>query len=85
MLFRSRDAGGWSFRQKLQASDGQLSDSFGSALALHGNQLLVGAHLEDSQGSETGAVYLFEEQGGTWIEKQKVQAFDAEAGASFGI
>lgn len=80
-----RDAGGWSFRQKLQASDGQLSDSFGSALALHGNQLLVGAHLEDSQGSETGAVYLFEEQGGTWIEKQKVQAFDAEAGASFGI
>lgn len=80
-----RDGARWDFLQNVQASDGQLNDSFGSALALHGNQLLVGASLEDSQGSEAGSAYLFEEQGGAWSEQQKIQAFDAEAGALFGV
>ncbi|SNR72142.1 hypothetical protein [Puniceibacterium sediminis] len=44
---------------KLTASDGAASDSFGSSVAISGNTVLVGAYLDDDNGSNSGSAYLY--------------------------
>jgi FG-GAP repeat protein len=48
-----------SFVRSYRACDGQSSDSFGSALGLHGDMLIVGAPADDDFGDLTGSAYLF--------------------------
>ncbi|MEM9864125.1 MAG: FG-GAP repeat protein, partial [Myxococcota bacterium] len=43
-----RTGGRWSQRTYIKASNTDAGDAFGRALALSGNTLAVGAHLEDS-------------------------------------
>jgi hypothetical protein len=76
---------GWNLVQNLRASDEQILDAFGAMVALDNCQLLIGASGDDSRGSDSGAAYLFEKQGDSWQEVQKLQAFDAEPGNLFGI
>jgi hypothetical protein len=45
-----RDGTSWLQDQKLKAKSGLSGDNFGSAVALDGESLLVGAHLDDSNG-----------------------------------
>ncbi len=57
-----RNAGGaenWGQAAKLTASDGAASDWFGSAVALSGDIVLVGAVYDDDNGSASGSAYLF--------------------------
>ncbi len=44
---------------KLTASDAQLFDLFGSAVSISGSHVVVGAPNEDTNGNNSGAVYLF--------------------------
>ncbi|MEM1185978.1 MAG: FG-GAP repeat protein [Planctomycetota bacterium] len=44
----------------LRASDGQLGDAFGNAVALSGRTVVVGAPGDDDNGDFAGAAYLFE-------------------------
>ncbi len=82
---------------KLTASDGSESDAFGagyifgslttlagSALAVDGDTLLVGAQWHDHAGPIVGAVYVFERSGGAWIEADEWLASDASDGDAFG-
>ena len=58
-----RDEGGadnWGERQKIFASDGQFSSSFGSALGLWNDHLIVGSWAFDGIGTNSGAAYIFE-------------------------
>lgn len=55
----------WLFDELVTASDRTDSDSFGSAVAIHGNRMIIGANGEkvaDASGSlrNSGAVYLYE-------------------------
>ena len=45
---------------ELTASDGAAQDRFGEALAITGNQVLVGASGDDDNGSSSGSAYTFE-------------------------
>jgi len=57
----SRNEGGtdnWGEVQRMRASDGQNGDWFGTALAIDGLYLLVGATGEDGDGTDRGAAYL---------------------------
>lgn len=78
-----QSGGTWNFVEKVLPADAQRGD--GVELALEGNQLLLGASGDDSRGTESGAVYLFEKGADGWEEVQKIQAFDAESGAAFGL
>ena len=73
---------GWEAQQKLTAVDGTTEDFFGSAVAISGDTLVVGApavaHLE------TGAAYVFKRTGTTWSQQQKLFANDGEIGDGFG-
>ncbi|WP_287129155.1 FG-GAP-like repeat-containing protein [Candidatus Cyanaurora vandensis] len=71
----------WSQQQKLTASDGTAGDYFGSAVALSGETLAVGAYRDDNY---RGGVYLFDRSGAVWTEQQKLTATDSVGSDNFG-
>ncbi|MCH8844906.1 MAG: hypothetical protein IID61_18260, partial [SAR324 cluster bacterium] len=71
--------------QKVGASDAQASDRFGWSVAVSGHYAIVGANLEDTGGTNSGAAYVFERDGnGDWIEVDILKASDAQASDNFG-
>lgn len=78
-----RDGGGWAERQKLTASDGDMQDGFGSALALDAGVLVVGA--PSAGAPSAGAAYVFTLDGDTWSEQARLAVGDgAEVDDLFG-
>lgn len=59
-VFERQENANWQEVSKLTASDGAAEDAFGVGVAISGNQLVVGASLEDEAGLNTGSVYVFE-------------------------
>ena len=58
---------------------------YGSALAIDGDRLVVGAPHEDVNGlSEAGTAYVYAYDGSTWSEVQRLEAPTPEADAWFG-
>ena len=82
------DGSTWSEQQRLTASDPGNDDSFGLSVALDGDTLVVGAHLDDcAAGPNCGAAYVFVRSDSTWTQQQKLAAppEDAEPGDVFGL
>ena len=71
---------------KIQASDAQASDQFGTSVSISsdGNTAIVGSRLEDTVGSNAGSAYIFTRSGTTWSQEAKIQASDAQADDQFG-
>ena len=75
----------WLPDQKLLASDAwESGGSFGRAVALDGDYILVAdpSHVRDEGG--TGWVYVFRHNGNQWIEEQMLIGSDTAIGDSFG-
>jgi len=84
-VFR-KGANEWVFEQKLVASDGEAQDNFGVSVAVWGDVIVVGAHLNDEPGQDnSGAAYVYRYNGATWVEEQKLVAPDAESSDKFGL
>lgn len=81
-----RRGGNWVEEQKLDASDGMEFDEFGYSVAISGSTIVVSAPGDDAaDGSPAqGSAYVFNRQGGDWIETQKLTASDGAAGDFFG-
>jgi hypothetical protein len=80
-----RSGGEWQETAKLAASDGDVEDRFGSAVALSADRLLVAANAdEDPHGVEAGSVYLFERAGEEWTQRAKLVAGAGTRGQGFG-
>ncbi|MEJ7623001.1 MAG: carboxypeptidase regulatory-like domain-containing protein [Pyrinomonadaceae bacterium] len=58
-------AGTFTEQQKLAASDGAAGDNLGTSLALSGENLIVGAYLDDGAAVDQGAAYFFTDSGST--------------------
>ncbi|MBY0260912.1 MAG: FG-GAP repeat protein, partial [Phycisphaerales bacterium] len=60
--FIFRSVGGvWTEQQKIGAADRAAEDQFGSAIAVSGSTILVGAPLDDNaEGNDSGAAYFFD-------------------------
>jgi len=71
----------WVETQKLAASDASENNSFGVTVAIDGNTLIVGA-IGNSQFA--GAVYVFEFDGSSWIEQEKLMSHDRTPRVIFG-
>ncbi len=77
----------WGDEQKIVASDGAAHDIFSYAVAISGTgHLVVGAHLDDDKGSDSGAVYLYtlNSTSNTWGDEQKIVASDGAEYDYFG-
>ena len=81
-----RRGGSWTEEQKLDASDGVEFDEFGYSVAISGSTIVVSAPGDDAaDGSPAkGTAFIFNRQGGEWIETQKLTASDGAAGDFFG-
>lgn len=77
-----RNSGGtWSFEQKLTASDAATDDLLGTAVAMSGNYLAVGA---PGKNSFRGRVYVYQLSAGVWSQVANLSAHDGGASDAFG-
>ncbi len=86
-VFEQNGDGTWAQQSELTASDGAQDDSFGTAVAVSGGTVVVGApcHPGSASGScGPGAAYVFTQSGGTWTQQAKLTASDGKAGDDFG-
>lgn len=65
-------------------NDGQVADWYGGSVCIHGDYAAVGAALHDAGASNTGAVYLYHKNNGTWEFQEKVTAPTTTADEHFG-
>ncbi len=91
-----RDGTNWSQQAYLKASNTESADSFGYAVAISGDTILVGALGEDSSAGEvngsqnnnnsygSGAAYVFVRDGTNWAQQAYLKAPSPEVGANFG-
>ena len=69
---------------KLFPPDANAGDSLGASVAIDGNIAVVGAYLNDSNGSDCGAVYVYELSGSQWLQRQKLTPSDGSVNDQFG-
>ena len=85
-----RNAGGsnnWGQTAKITPDNGSSEDQFGTDVAIEGDTLVVGAGMDDDQGTDSGSAYLFERDlGGPnhWGQRLKLSASDGGPGDWFG-
>lgn len=77
--------GTWTKTQTLVASTLNALDRFGWTVDIEGNNIVVGAYLDDPSGySAGGTVTVFENQEGTWTEIQSLTSNDVQSSDNFG-
>jgi len=88
----------WSQQGYIKASNTNAEDAFGTAVAVSGDTIVVGAWLEDSsstgvggpqgndpfEASGAGTAYVFERQGGTWSQSSYLKASNTGSADTFG-
>ncbi len=77
--------GEWTQQAKLLASDRWLDERFGSAVAIDGDRMVIGARQDDDNGRQTGSAYLFTRSDGVWTEWAKFLPDEALPRDDFGI
>lgn len=78
--------GTWSLASKIQASDAAPSDLFGISVSISrdGSTVLIGAYLDDDNGTSSGSAYVFTEVSNIWIQQTKLVPSDNLASDNFG-
>ncbi len=91
-----RSGGTWTQQAYLKASNTDARDWFGSAVAISGDTIVVGAPQEDSAAigiggdaaddtsEDAGAAYVFVRSGTTWTQQAYLKASNTGAGDYFG-
>jgi hypothetical protein len=74
------DSGSWVEEQNLTASDGYELDSFGYAVSISGERIVISA---PNANYNAGAAYVYRLDGASWIEEQKLTDWD-KGGGDFG-
>jgi hypothetical protein len=80
----NRTDGGWRQTSKLVAKDAMTGDALGYSVAVQGDTIVAGAYRDDSAGSDTGSVYVFNRSGTKWSQTQELTPYDAIASEWFG-
>ncbi len=73
--------GTWNESIKIRGNDISSFDSFGNAVSLSNGHLIVGAFLDNGDDFDSGSAYIFQESGGSWLQRQKL--IIDETGAAF--
>ncbi len=69
---------------ELPRTDSTDGDFFGTAVAISGSRILVGATGEDTCGMNSGAAYIYERSGSDWTQTTTLTPSECEAGRFFG-
>ncbi len=80
----SYNGSSWTQTQKLIASDSASLSKFGQSVAISGDYAIVGAYGDNGKGASSGAAYIFQYNGTSWLEMQKLSATDETSWNKFG-
>jgi hypothetical protein len=81
----TRTAGNWTPQARLTAPTGGVGDQFGSAVAVSGDTIIVGAYNEDGLGTDSGAAYIYTRSANVWTLQAYVKPSTPHAQQHFGI
>lgn len=90
-LFERNLSGTWVFTQKIVPDDRNSGDHFGYQFALEDSLLVISCHSDNQDEfdadtkADAGSAYIFEKNGGTWSQFQKIDASDRVTMDEFGI
>lgn len=71
--------------QRVPTGTGSSGDLFGYSVAMDGNVAMIGARNDTTAGgAASGAVYVFEQENGQWIQKAILAPDAGSAGSAFG-
>jgi hypothetical protein len=76
--------GNWTQEAKIIAADGGINDQFGSALAMVGDTVLIGAPHDSVGGVSKGSAYIFIRNGTNWVQQAKLFSPDGSTFDEFG-
>ena len=79
-----RNGDSWGQKAKLTANDLAAKDQFGFSVAISGDVAIVGAPQNDGNAADTGAAYIFNRSGNTWLQHSKLASKDADEKDQFG-
>ncbi|MHC5113592.1 MAG: FG-GAP repeat protein [Planctomycetota bacterium] len=79
-----RASGTWAQESKLVAADATAGTRFGTSVGISGSAAVVGAPEEGSNGTDSGAAYVFRSSGDGWIQETKLTASDGTGFDEFG-
>lgn len=80
-----RVGGAWTQTMILNGMPGHGGDAFGSAVAIEGDRILVGAPNDDGNGPQAGAVYAFSRGASLWVLDEVIRAPYTGPGDQFGF
>ena len=69
---------------KLTASDGAQYDSFGAAVSVSGDVIVVGAREHNDAGSDSGSAYVYRFDGIVWEQEAELLPSDGDEYDIFG-
>ena len=75
----------WIQQARFIGDDIGIFDRFGSAVAVHENTAIIGAHGKDEIGTDSGAAYVFVRNGASWTQQAKLTHQGAVPGDLFGF
>ena len=84
VYFYRENGGLWSQEDKVVGLDTAAGDHFGKGLFLSGARALVGAYADADAGQDSGSAYVLRDDGGAWVQEDKLTASDASPGDLFG-
>ena len=79
-----RNGENWAQHAKLTENKPVAKNQFGVSVSISGGVALVGAPLNDGVANSTGAAYVFNRVGDTWLQHTKLTAKDADEQDQFG-
>ena len=74
----------WSEQHKLTASDGASSDYFGYSVSISGDTAVMGARLDDDNGSNSGSAYVYDFPNTPAIITGSLEGSTTKGGFTFG-
>ena len=79
-----QEGGTWAQKAKLQADDAAPKARLGWDVGVDGNTIIAGAPLSAAPQRNSGAAYIFKQQGGDWVQVAKLIPEDGDGGDIFG-
>lgn len=70
--------------QHIRPPERSPHDWFGSAIAVEGDTLVIGASGDDDNYSHSGSVFVYGREGGLWVYRNKIIAHNGTGGDGFG-
>ncbi len=68
----------WTQTAKLSSQPIHANDGFGQPVAISGDRILIAAPYDDSHGVDSGAAYVFDLVGATWVQSAKLVGDDVQ-------